>query len=84
MAAVADVARSVSHTFSSEGISVWHSIGEAAGQEVPHLHFHVHPRTQTDGLLNIYPSPPNTPNRATLDSLALSIRENLSNSASAA
>lgn len=84
MAAVADVARAVSDTFSCEGISVWHSVGEAAGQEVPHLHFHVHPRTQMDGLLGIYPSPPNTPSRATLDALALSIRPGLSNSASAA
>jgi len=38
-----------------EGISVWHSIGEAAFQEVPHLHFHVHPRMIGDDALRIYP-----------------------------
>ena len=84
MAAVADVARAVSNAFSCEGISVWHSAGQAAGQEVPHLHFHVHPRSQSDGLLDIYPSRPSTPDRAVLDTLALSIRPYLSNSASAA
>lgn len=79
MAAIADVARAISNTFSCEGISVWHSVGEAAGQEIPHLHFHVHLRSQSDGLLDIYPSPPNSPDRAVLDVLARSIRPYLSN-----
>src|SRR5690606_2525730 len=84
MAAVADVTRAVSDALSCEGISVWHSIGEAAGQEVPHLHFHVHPRSPSDRLLDTYPSPPEYPDRATLDTLAASIRPHLSSSAAAA
>ena len=84
MAAVAEVTRAVSDALSCQGISVWHSIGEAAGQEVPHLHFHVHPRSPSDRLLDVYPSPPDCPDRATLDILAASIRSHLSSSAAAA
>ena len=80
MAAVVDVTRAVSAAVSCQGISVWHSIGEAAGQEVPHLHFHVHPRSQSDRVLEVYPSPPCTPDRAALDALAASIRPHLSSS----
>ncbi|GGK15256.1 HIT family protein [Luteimonas terricola] len=77
MAAVVDVTRAVSSALSCQGISVWNSNGEAAGQEVPHLHFHVHPRWQSDRLLEVYPSPPGSPDRATLDALAASIRPHL-------
>ncbi len=78
MTAIADVTRAVSAAFSCQGISVWHSIGEAAGQEVPHLHFHVHPRSQSDRFLQLYPSPPDMPSRSALDALASSIRPHLS------
>ena len=74
MAAVADVARAVSAALVCPGMTVWHSIGEAAGQEVPHLHFHVHPRTGSDRLFLAYPSAPDTPDRASLDALAAAIR----------
>ncbi|MGY0613486.1 HIT family protein [Luteimonas sp. A501] len=77
MAAVVDVTRALSNALSCQGISVWNSNGEAAGQEVPHLHFHVHPRSQFDRLLEVYPSPPRSPDRATLDALAASIRSHL-------
>lgn len=33
----------------AEGVSVIQSNGEAAGQVVPHMHFHVVPRFATDG-----------------------------------
>jgi len=67
MASVSRVARAVSAAFPNEGLSVWHSIGPAADQEVPHLHVHVHPRRLHDGLLRVYPSAPAHPDRATLD-----------------
>jgi histidine triad (HIT) family protein len=44
MASVARIARAVAAAFPNQGLSLWHSIGPAADQEVPHLHFHVHPR----------------------------------------
>lgn len=50
------IARAVDHAFPNEGMTVWHSIGPAAFQEVPHLHLHVHPRRLGDGLLRVYPN----------------------------
>ena len=67
MDGVARMARAVGRVFDNDGLSIWHSIGPAADQEVPHLHFHVHPRRHGDGLLRVYPSAPNRPRRAILD-----------------
>lgn len=77
MAALIDVTRATSAAFPSAGMSVWHSIGEAGGQEVFHLHFHVHPRAESDGVMQVYPSPPDTPERKVLDQLAAAIRPHL-------
>lgn len=55
MASVARITRAVGRAFPNEGISLWHSIGPAAFQEVPHLHIHVHPRRTQDGFLRVYP-----------------------------
>ncbi len=52
------IARAVDQAFPSEGMSLWHSIGPAAFQEVPHMHMHVHPRRLGDGLLRVYPRAP--------------------------
>jgi histidine triad (HIT) family protein len=52
------IARAVDATFPNEGMSLWHSIGPAAYQEVPHMHVHVHPRRLGDGLLRVYPGAP--------------------------
>jgi histidine triad (HIT) family protein len=43
MAAVIRVAKAVRQAFKPDGINVTPSNGEAAGQEIFHLHFHVHP-----------------------------------------
>jgi histidine triad (HIT) family protein len=74
MATVVRITRAVSAAFPSQGLSLWHSIGEAAHQEVPHLHFHVHPRMLGDRLLQVYPSAPALPDRATLDEYAATLR----------
>ena len=58
MRTVVMIARAVDRAFPSEGMSVWHSIGPAAFQEVPHMHVHVHPRRLGDGLLRVYPDVP--------------------------
>jgi histidine triad (HIT) family protein len=52
------ITRAVSQGFPHEGMSLWHSIGPAAFQEVPHMHMHVHPRRIGDGLLRVYPGVP--------------------------
>lgn len=44
MAALTKLTKAVSECFPNEGVSIWHSIGPAAYQEVPHLHMHIHPR----------------------------------------
>lgn len=74
MATVALITRAVSTAFPSEGISLWHSIGPAAFQEVPHLHIHVHPRRPNDDVLRVYPSNPPTPNWSVLRERAAAVR----------
>ena len=78
MRAVARVARAVDRAFPNDGLSVWHSAGPGAHQEVPHLHFHVHPRRLGDGVLQVYPDTPAYPDRATLDAWAERLRSALS------
>lgn len=58
MATVVRLTRAVATSFPHEGISLWHSIGPAAFQEVPHLHIHVQARRTDDGLLRVYPAEP--------------------------
>lgn len=77
MSALIDVTRATSAAFPSPGMSVWHSIGEAGGQEVFHLHFHVHPREESDRVMEIYPSQPETQDRDVLEQLAAAIRPHL-------
>jgi histidine triad (HIT) family protein len=75
MSAVASVARAVERVFAADGITVWSSNGSAAGQEVFHLHLHVMPRYEGDGLLRVYPPKPGYPSRAALDEHAARIRQ---------
>ena len=77
MVNLARVARAVDRTFPNDGLSVWHSAGEGANQEVPHLHFHVHPRRFQDEMLRVYPESPVLPPRATLDEWAEQLRSAL-------
>lgn len=58
MSTLVRIARAVDGAFPNEGLSVWHSIGPAAFQEVPHMHVHVHPRRLGDELLRVYPGVP--------------------------
>ena len=74
MRTVSHVTRAVAAAFPHEGISLWHSIGPAAFQEVPHLHIHIHPRRTDDGFLRVYPGDPPTADRKTRDQYAAKIR----------
>ena len=80
MATVSQITRAVDVTFPSEGLSLWHSIGPAAFQEIPHLHIHIHPRRTGDEFLRVYPDDPVTPDKATRDSYASRIRRALADS----
>ena len=77
MITTARIARAVDRAFPSDGISVWHSAGAGANQEVPHLHFHVHPRRLGDNVLAVYPSAPTLPARPVLEQWAAQVREAL-------
>ena len=77
MASVARITRAVAAAFPNQGLSLWHSIGSAAFQEVPHLHVHVHPRLPGDGLLQVYPRAPALPEAARLNEYAATLRSHL-------
>lgn len=55
MQTVVRMTRAVDRCFPNQGISLWHSIGPGAHQEVPHLHVHIQPRKIGDGFLRVYP-----------------------------
>lgn len=74
MQLAARVARAVGAVMPNDGLSIWHSIGAGAHQEVPHLHVHVHPRVVGDDVLRVYASSPPTPPRATLEAIGAQIR----------
>ena len=69
------VLRAVDRAFPNKGLSVWHSIGPAAFQEVPHLHLHVIPRRENDGLLRVYPADPEDSDEETRTHVARRIRD---------
>lgn len=77
MAMVSRVTRAVGRAFPNQGMSLWHSIGEAAFQEVPHLHIHIHPRLIGDDVLRVYPQLPIATERSTLDAYAALLRAHL-------
>ncbi len=70
----ARVAAALAAEFGPQGYSLWQSNGEAAFQEVPHVHLHLLTRRIGDGLLRIYPQrTPSATSRPRLDALAASI-----------
>jgi histidine triad (HIT) family protein len=61
-----------------EGVNLFLADGEAAGQEVFHVHLHVIPRFAGDGFgLRFGPGNRQRPSRAALDEIALKIKSGL-------
>jgi histidine triad (HIT) family protein len=77
MSCLARITRAVAAAFPNQGLSLWHSVGEAADQEVPHLHIHVHPRLLDDRLLRVYPSAAAVPDMSVRDRYAATLRSHL-------
>ncbi len=77
MATAVRIARAVDTAFPNQGLSIWHSVGPAANQEIPHFHFHIHPRLLGDGLFRTYPRRPDETDRATLEAYADRLRKHL-------
>jgi len=79
MEGVAEVQQRLGALFSTKDFTVCVHDGPLAGQEVPHVHVHVLPRTLGDGggtLMAMWPSTPSSePDHATLGSLATALRE---------
>jgi histidine triad (HIT) family protein len=51
----ARVARAIRAAFEPQGLSVYQANGAAAGQTVPHLHIHLVPRHEGDGMALTWP-----------------------------
>lgn len=49
------IAAAMKRAYGEEGLSLWQSNGEAAFQEVPHVHLHLITRRVDDRLRRIYP-----------------------------
>jgi len=77
MDSLARITRAVGVAFPNQGLSLWHSIGEAADQEIPHLHIHVHARMLDAHLLRVYPSVAAEPDTLLRDKYAAALRSRL-------
>ena len=73
--AAAKVARAIRGAFEPQGLSVYQANGAAAGQTVMHLHIHLVPRHDGDGMALTWPV--KNPPRERLVEYAQKIRANL-------
>ena len=78
MEGITEVQQRLGTHFSTTDFTVCLHDGPLAGQEVPHVHFHVLPRTQGDGggtLMSMWPpTAPSEPDHQSLASLATSLQ----------
>lgn len=78
MAIAVRIARALAADERPPGLNVWQSNGDAGGQEVPHVHLHVQPRRDNDGIVRLYRDGlPVASERSTLDCLAERIAQRL-------
>ncbi len=79
MNGVAEVQRRLGHHFSTSDFTVCIHDGPLAGQEVPHVHVHVLPRTPDDGggtLMTMWPTTnAREPNHAALQALSTQLAD---------
>jgi diadenosine tetraphosphate (Ap4A) HIT family hydrolase len=65
--------------YKSDGINLWLSDGEDAGQDVMHVHLHVFPRYKGDGFEVTFHSDHEHSDRTYLDKIATEIKSHLKN-----
>ncbi|MEW5890552.1 MAG: HIT family protein [Pseudomonadota bacterium] len=68
----ARMARAAEKTLKPEGVSVYQANGKAAGQTVFHVHIHVLPRWENDGMTLTWPM--RNPPREELEKMAAQLR----------
>jgi histidine triad (HIT) family protein len=72
------LSRAVKAAFKPDGLSVFQSNGQAAMQEIPHVHIHIIPRYYHDGIMRFYTKgAPTITERENLDKWAAQIRDQL-------
>jgi histidine triad (HIT) family protein len=71
------VSQALRQILQPEGYNLWQSNGEVAGQEVPHVHFHLLTRSRGDGLFQIYEVAPDMPLLEDMAGLADRLRSQL-------
>jgi histidine triad (HIT) family protein len=74
--AATKVSRAIRDAFAPGGLSVYQANGKAAGQTVFHIHIHLVPRHEGDGMALTWPV--KNPPREALEGYAAKIREKLS------
>jgi len=72
---IASLARAVLSIVKAEGYNVLLNNGRVAGQLIEHVHFHIIPRRQADGIFGSWPAAAYPPGR--IDELARLIRNQL-------
>jgi histidine triad (HIT) family protein len=78
MQTVVRTAQALRRTVRPPGLMIWQANGDAAQQEVPHLHVHLVVRQPGDDLFQVNPAQRFYPDRATLDRLAATVRAGFS------
>ena len=72
------IANSITHSkYKCEGVNLWLSDGEQAGQDVMHTHLHVFPRYKGDSFSVTFHSDKEQSNRKFLDEVAEEIKAHL-------
>lgn len=71
---VVRVSQAIKQTIHPDGMNLWQSNGEGAGQEIPHVHIHLFPRMNGDDRVQFYKVFPPHAERDYLDQLAEQIR----------
>jgi len=71
---VVKVAQGIKLALLPDGMNIWQSNGVAAGQEIPHVHFHLFPRLLNDNRVRFYTQLPPLAERRYLNELAEQIR----------
>lgn len=69
------IAKAITTAMHSDGYNVLCNNGRAAGQLVGHLHFHIIPRTNNDGVFNRWPSYKYPEGK--IEAIAAEVRKNL-------